>query len=128
MITIIMTPKSRNSKQRELILSIVRGSHTHPSAETIYTEARKNMPVISLGTVYRNLRLLTEMGLIREVHFDSGPNRFDGKLDAHEHFICNSCAKVVDLAPTLAHPQVAGKTVTSYRLDYFGLCEICSQR
>jgi len=118
----------RSSKQRELILEIVKGSQAHPTAEDIYAEARKRMPHISLGTVYRNLRQLVTNGNIRSVRFGSEADRFDGMIDAHEHFVCTNCGAVSDIEPTLSRPSLPGKVVTNYRLDYFGHCEACSTK
>ena len=118
----------RTSRQRSLILEIVRNSRNHPTAEAVYAEARKLMPNISLGTVYRNLRQLTTAGSIRAVSFGSEPDRFDGMLDAHEQFVCLTCGTVYDIQPTLGHPHLPGKTVTNYRLDYFGSCEACTNK
>jgi Fe2+ or Zn2+ uptake regulation protein len=118
----------RLSKQRELVHSIVKQSSTHPTAEEVYQAARKSMPNISLGTVYRNLRQLSAEGRIREVQFGSAPDRFDGMLDIHEHFICIACGSVSDIAPTLSKPWLPGKVVTNYRLDYFGQCEACAPK
>lgn len=117
----------RSTKQRTLVLEIVRKSRNHPTAEAVYAEARKHMPAISLGTVYRNLRQLTENGLIRSVTFGSAPDRFDGMLDAHEHFVCTHCGAIFDIQPTLSNPQLPGKRVAHYRLDYFGTCETCTE-
>jgi Fe2+ or Zn2+ uptake regulation protein len=116
----------RTSRQRELVYGIVIGSNTHPSAEDVYRTARQSMPNISLGTIYRNLRQLSAEGRIREVHFGSAPDRFDGMLHMHEHFICTSCGNISDIEPTLSDPSLPGKKVTTYRLDYFGQCEACT--
>ena len=116
----------RLSKQRELVYFIVKQTNTHPTAEEVYQIARKSIPNISLGTVYRNLRQLSAEGRIREVQFGSAPDRFDGMLNVHEHFICTSCGGVSDIAPTLINPTLPGKIVSTYRLDYFGECETCT--
>jgi Fe2+ or Zn2+ uptake regulation protein len=117
----------RKSKQRDLVLEIVLRSKEHPTAEDVFSEARKTLPRISLGTVYRNLRLLTDEGQIRSIRFGSEPERFDGFLDVHEHFICKVCGKIYDIEPTLQIPNLPGKLVTDYRLDLIGFCESCSK-
>ena len=119
---------SRSTNQRTQVYTIVKESVAHPSAEEVYFQAKTAIPNISLGTVYRNLKLLAQEGLIREIHFGSGPSRYDGMLEAHEHFICTNCNKVVDITPTITRPNLGGKVVTGYRLDYFGTCEACSAR
>ncbi len=83
------------------------------------------MPSISLGTVYRNLRQLTTNGRIRSIRFGAEPDRFDGKLQVHEHFICEMCGRVQDIEASLINPSLPGKKITSYKLDYFGECEAC---
>lgn len=95
-------------------------------------EAKSSMPGLSLGTVYRNLRLLAEEGAIKEVHSAGSASRFDGMTSEHEHFICNSCGKIRDIAPTIgdkaakfAEPALHGGVVTGYSLNYYGLCSEC---
>lgn len=120
---------NRTTQQRILVYEIVKGSGKHPSADDIYARAKTLMPNISLGTIYRNLRLLSEEGKIREVRFGAGPSRYDGILEAHEHFVCTACGMVFDIDSAHSIPRsLVGKTVTSYRLDYFGLCEACSAK
>lgn len=116
----------RTSKQRDLIFHLVTNSHSHPTADDVYREARKALPNISLGTVYRNLRQLASDGKIREVQFGSSPARFDGMLAMHEHFICLTCGGVQDIEASLSTPALPGKKVTSYKLDYYGQCELCA--
>lgn len=123
----------RTTKQRELILDIVRHAHTHPAAEEVYHQAKRKLKTISLGTVYRNLNFLVEEGLIREVQFPGSVSRYDGMLDPHEHFVCTKCGSVTDIPSTLkkkdlAKPQemIGSGTIQSYRLDYYGLCENCN--
>jgi Fur family peroxide stress response transcriptional regulator len=92
--------KSRNTKQRAVILEILKksGVHVHPTAEAIYQEARKALPNISLGTVYRNLNFLREQGLAREIRTNSeSSSRFEGKCPPHAHFHCTVCQAVLDL-------------------------------
>lgn len=125
------TVERRDTKQRRLILEIVQHSHAHPSAEEVYQIARRKMRAISLGTVYRNLRLLAEEGKIREVQFNQGSIRFDGMLDHHEHFVCTNCGTVIDIPATSSHklpalPALEGSVITDYRLDLYGLCKKCN--
>lgn len=90
--------KSRNTRQRALILDILRGTRAHPTAEAIYHEARKTMPNISLGTVYRNLNFLRTQGLVREVRAnDDACSRFEDAIAPHAHFHCHVCQSVLDI-------------------------------
>lgn len=87
----------RNTPQRKLVLDIVKNRRDHPSADEVYNEARRSDPHISRGTIYRNLKLLSEQGLIRHVRMAGGVDRFDCRLDDHFHFICEKCDKVIDV-------------------------------
>jgi len=87
----------RKTKQRDLILKVLRSTDTHPTADWIYEQVKKEMPNISLGTVYRNLGKLAKSGEITELSFGSKYSRFDGNADDHYHFICTSCEKVIDI-------------------------------
>ncbi|NWF78149.1 MAG: transcriptional repressor, partial [Chloroflexi bacterium] len=75
----------RKTKQREAILRVLRNTTCHPTADWIYEEGRKDIPNISLGTVYRNLKLLREAGKILEIDLGGNFSRFDGNQDNHYH-------------------------------------------
>ncbi|MBR6509274.1 MAG: transcriptional repressor [Clostridia bacterium] len=85
------------SRQREAILTTLRSTNTHPTANWIYTEVRKEIPNISLGTVYRNLSALTEAGDILCINLGNGTDRFDGDISAHLHLHCNCCDEIEDV-------------------------------
>lgn len=85
------------SRQREKILEYVQNRTDHPSAEQIYLYMREEIPNISLGTVYRNLKVLEEMKEIRRVLTPLNEERYDTRMDNHAHFICRNCGKVIDL-------------------------------
>ncbi|OFZ54045.1 MAG: hypothetical protein A2328_02895, partial [Bdellovibrionales bacterium RIFOXYB2_FULL_36_6] len=85
------------TKQRQIILNILRSLHSHPTADDLYMLARKEMPNISLGTVYRNLNLLAEKGDIIAIQHAGQRKRFDGNHNPHYHFKCLSCGGVYDL-------------------------------
>ena len=76
---------SRQTRQQEIILEAVRSTMDHPTAAWVYRQARRHLPRISLGTVYRNLKQLAEAGLIREIQAGGQALRFDGNLGPH-HF------------------------------------------
>ena len=92
-----MTTIRRNSRQRTLVYQAVKDSHSHPNAEEVYLLVRRQLPDISLGTVYRNLNLLVEMGLLHRIYTGMGADRFDAVVTAHPHLICSSCGGVFDL-------------------------------
>ena len=85
------------SRQRESIKVCLQGRKDHPTADMLYTDVRKEFPNISLGTVYRNLSLLSELGEIKRLTTGDGPDRFDGDTSTHHHFICRKCHCVTDL-------------------------------
>ena len=85
------------SRQRECIREFLAGRHDHPTAETVYTSVKKEYPNISLGTVYRNLSLLTEVGEIQKISTGMGPDRFDWNTPPHYHVLCKKCGSVMDL-------------------------------
>ena len=85
------------SKQRELILQTVLQNPIHPTADQVYNQVRRQNPKISLGTVYRNLNFLAEMGKIKKISMPVGSDRFDGRLDEHYHAACACCGQVFDL-------------------------------
>lgn len=123
--------KFKSSRQRNLILQILRSTKTHPSAGWIFEEARKHLPSISLGTVYRNLAMLKEEGRIRELSVGKGIGLFDGDLRNHDHICCLVCGKVEDVPPSaqsFSYSQVEGAIgyrVHWHRLEYFGVCPGC---
>ena len=92
-----MTTTRRNSRQRTLVYQVVKDSHSHPNAEEVYLLVRRQLPDISLGTVYRNLNLLVEMGLLHRIYTGMGADRFDAVVTAHPHLICSSGGGVFDL-------------------------------
>ena len=131
---IAVNHKSKNSRQRELVLRILRGTHSHPTADWVFDRAREKMPNISLGTVYRNLNLLRDEGKIRELNFGSGCKRYDGDLRYHYHVRCVECGLVEDvphISPRASSDEI--ETMTGYRilsvqLEYWGICPLCDSK
>lgn len=121
----------RRTKQREVILKVLRSTKCHPTADWIYQEVRKEIPNISLGTVYRNLRGLIELGEILELNYGSTYSRFDGNPEPHYHFVCLDCGQVCDLDMSVMHDldKIAaadsGFVVTGHRLEFYGYCSEC---
>jgi len=124
-------PHLRMTRQRQVILEELRKVCSHPGADEVYALVRKRMPRISLGTVYRNLEVLSAMGEIQKIEIGGSLKRFDGNTAPHYHIRCLRCQKVVDapVAP-LADIQnlLDGKTdfsITGHRLEFLGLCPKC---
>ena len=91
-----MEKKIRHSKQRDMIYEYLMSTKEHPSADMVYESLRPEMPNLSLGTVYRNLKLLEEMGLVRRVTTLQNTERYDANTGNHAHFECDTCGCVKD--------------------------------
>lgn len=122
------------SRQREAIIRYLHGRTDHPSAEKIYRDLRLEYPNISLGTVYRNLNLLSESGHLLRIPMDNASDRFDPDTHPHYHFVCRQCGCVEDIPMTvmnslnqLAEAHVGGQ-VETHSLIFHGLCTPCSQK
>ena len=124
----------RITKQRKVILEQLKNHKDHPGADVIYTEVRKKMPKISLGTVYRNLEKLADKGIILKIESGTGHNRFDPTPEPHPHFRCLKCGKVEDIpleieVPALPESKWASeREITGATLEYFGMCAECSDK
>ena len=127
-----MERTSKHFRKRDAILSCVRETHTHTSAEWVYEHVKAEMPDISLATVYRNLSLFKDQGLIMSLGTVKGVERFDGNTLPHVHFICTECGAIVDL-PQISVPEElnaavsrdSGGRVDSCQLSFTGLCGNC---
>lgn len=86
----------KNSKQRNEVLEVLKESYDHPTAEEVYNKLKEKNSTASRGTVYRNLNLLVEKGIIIKIPIKNGADRFDYMKDDHNHAICNECGKVLD--------------------------------
>ena len=86
----------RYSRQRELIKEVVFSTNAHPSADWVYDKVKKTFPNISLGTIYRNLKQLSKIGIIRTI-YDGSVARFDWNTTSHNHFKCIECGKITDI-------------------------------
>lgn len=122
---------SRGSKQRDTILRVVMNSKDHPRADLVYDEVRREIPNISMGTVYRNLRSLAKSGEIRQLEIADGTSRFDGNTDSHYHFRCEKCGHIFDLDEPVDHSiskgvaKNTGFKVYRQRMELIGLCNAC---
>lgn len=118
------------SRQREAVKRALCSTKTHPTAAWIYEQAKKEIPNISLGTVYRNLNLLGEEGVIRKLSFGDGNEHFDGDISPHSHFFCEGCGKIYDIAfdATELCNQISSTArveITSAACNFSGTCEEC---
>lgn len=121
----------KRSKQRDAILEFLCSTTSHPTADTIYDEVRKKIPNISLGTVYRNLNLLTSTGEITKIDVGFDQSHYDGKSQPHNHFVCRKCRRVYDVADEYDRSidekcgsDVDG-TIEYHTLMFYGVCHSC---
>lgn len=125
--------RRRMTKQRTVIYDILCADHTHPTAEVIYGKTQEVLPNISLGTVYRNLNLLAEDGMIKKLDLGDDKVNFDGDITPHSHFICESCGKIIDInVDTNDLKQLENDLATknklivhSAELVFRGICDEC---
>ena len=127
-----MTGK-RYSKQRELIYQCLMETHEHPTAEMLYNWLKPENPSLSLGTVYRNLNLLADEGIITRMPFPV--ERYDANTEPHPHFRCRKCGAVYDLEgveyDALLDEKIgvlSGHQVDRHDLVFSGICTHCATR
>ncbi len=123
------------SRQREAIRKNLIRRCDHPTADMVYQDIRKEYPNISLGTVYRNLSLLAELGEIQKISTVSGPDRFDGMTAPHDHFTCSQCGCMLDFPLADGEKQLQKQVGKAFagRIDgqvvqFFGLCPDCLKK
>ena len=122
------------SRQRESIKACLMARHDHPTADAIYASIREEFPNISLGTVYRNLNLLVELGEIQKLRCGDGADHFDADTRPHYHFMCRECGCIEDLPMEisqeindLAQEHVHGK-IDSHITYFYGVCGNCMKK
>jgi Fur family ferric uptake transcriptional regulator len=129
---VIEHPNIRITKQRRIILEELRRFQTHPSADEIYASVRARLPHVSLGTVYRNLEILSRRGMIRKLEIGGQQMRFDGDLVKHQHIRCIRCGRIDDLPsdslPTECDRDIlesTGYELVERRVEFLGICPAC---
>ena len=121
----------KHSKQRDLIMTFLMGRKDHPTADVVYMNVRKENPNISLGTVYRNLTLLSDLGEIQRLRVGDGVDHFDADTSPHYHFVCSECGSVIDLEMDgIDHIQeIAGANfngqIAGHVTYFYGKCGAC---
>ena len=121
----------RVTKQRQIILAELCSVTSHPTADDLYQMVRRRLPRISLGTVYRNLETLSELGLIQKLEVGGSQKRFDGNASTHYHVRCQQCGRVDDLdlpANSAVEEEARKRTafkILRHRLEFTGLCPDC---
>ena len=116
------------TKQRKLVLDIVQNSYDHLTAEEVFFLAKQEMPNIALGTVYRNLNILVDEGMLRRLSIAGQPDRFDNTDIEHEHLVCKCCGKLKDFLIEGVRELLAKSTgvdIQNYELNAYYICEDC---
>lgn len=124
----------RMTKQRQVILEELRAVTCHPTADEMYDMVRRRLPNVSLGTVYRNLEILAESGIVQKIDIGGTKKRFDGNVEGHHHLRCIECGRVDD-----AHVEtgvdldamagaVTDYTILRHRLEFIGICPGCAKK
>lgn len=127
----LKTTGVRITPQRHAILEYLIDSKTHPTADDIYKALADKFPNMSVATVYNNLRVFREVGLVKELTYGDAASRFDFITGDHYHMICESCDKIVDFHyPGLNEVEqlashVTGFEVNAHRLEVYGTCPEC---
>jgi len=123
----------RITPQRHAVLEHLLTSMEHPTADEIYKALEHRFPNMSVATVYNNLRVLRQIGLVRELTYGDDSSRFDSNMSEHYHVTCNKCGKIVDFDyPSLDEveslaEQVTGFNISHHRMELYGKCDECQE-
>lgn len=126
-------PKIRMTKQRQVILEELCKVTSHPTADEMYQMIRKRLPKISLGTVYRNLEILSELGMVLKLDVGGTQKRFDGNVENHYHARCKHCGSVSDIHMSInADVEAQAQLCTDFNiqrhsLEFTGVCPACQE-
>lgn len=128
---VFKSQKLKLTPQRIAVYEMLKGTKSHPSAETIYNTIKVQYPTMSLATVYKTLKTLVEVGLIQEINVGEGNFRYDANAETHPHIICLNCSRVDDIEGTnLSVMNDIVKEHTEYKVlssksYFYGLCPDC---
>lgn len=127
-------PIIRLTTQRQIILEELAKVKSHPTASELYDMVRKRLPRIGLGTVYRNLELMADNGMILKIEVGGTQKRFDATTDDHYHIRCSSCGKVDDIdVPVIKELVSEASTASAYQIighhvEFTGICNSCQNQ
>lgn len=116
------------TKQRELILNILKQSDRHLTADEIFFLAKLKMPSIAMATIYNNLNAMNEAGIIKRLHIDGVADCFDKIVSPHDHLLCDRCGRITDIRlPALAEDieRTLGTEIEDYELTVHYICPDC---
>lgn len=124
----------RMTPQRHAILAYLLETMCHPTADEIYKALADRFPSMSVATVYNNLRLFKEAGLVRELTYGDSSSKFDANISTHYHVICRECNRIVDFECDLlgevenVASKETGFVVDNHRLEVYGVCADCQKK
>ena len=123
----------RFTPQRRHVYHILLQARDHPSANEVFLRSKKEMPEISMATVYNCLEALAQCGLVRQVHVDRGATRYCPNMEPHCHFYCETCGGIFDLSYDAAGARTqvslpAGFSLTQLEIALRGRCPACETR
>jgi Fur family transcriptional regulator, peroxide stress response regulator len=124
--------ETRMTNQKLKIMEHLKNTKTHPTAELVYRVVSKDLPAISLATVYRNLNLLAEQGKILKLEIN-GEYHYDGFCDSHQHLVCTNCDKIIDIGQKEISNYAMRKIkssdfeLRSVRIIFYGVCKNCKE-
>jgi len=124
----------RLTRQRAIILEELKRTRTHPTADEVYATVRRRLPRISLGTVYRNLEVLSRLGLVRRLTLGGSPRRYDGTVEDHCHIRCVDCGRVEDVELAASQDEVGALVAYSpfeiigHHIEFTGICPECAKQ
>jgi len=127
-------PNMRLTTQRQIILEELGKVTSHPTANEVYDMVRKRLPRIGLGTVYRNLELMAESGIILKLEVGGTQKRFDATVAPHYHIRCTACGKVDDIdievqeSINQAAEQATNYQILGHHIEFTGICHDCRQK
>lgn len=126
------SPVQRMTRQRMVILEHLRQMRSHPTADELYDAVRQELPSVSLGTIYRNLDVLTRSGQVHKLELCGAQARFDAEMSPHHHVRCRHCGRVDDVPMTaesmvtLPAKSMSGFQIDDYRVEFEGHCPECA--
>lgn len=125
----------KHSRKRDAILDCIRNTKCHPTADWVYQQLKPEIPDLSLGTVYRNIAMFKQEGVIQSVGVVNGLERFDFNTAPHTHFVCTDCCQVLDLDEIELPPEILEQTercfggrIGGYQLQFSGQCADCARK
>jgi Fur family ferric uptake transcriptional regulator len=120
--------------QRAVILEELKKSKDHPTADEVYSLVKRRLPRVSLATVYRNLDLLTQAGMIQTVELGGCPRRYDGWTEDHIHVRCVECGRVEDVRDGIIGrardraAKISGYNIDGHHIEFTGYCPACNKK